>query len=356
MASSQASQQVPLDPPFISTESLFDEMIFSGEFEGWQVSGMDGIKNWNLYGAALGRIHSMEQSRRFLSVQAITNKPILIKEGTQAFFDGISTEVPFNGTYIGYKYLFHPRALFGSDGPRAGEEPIPFFLFKSAPSPLVIADLADPLSPEEERSRIAKDLASKGFLRMPTGEDRLRCLADLGNPKAQYKLATILVEAEEAFKTEAAINYMKSSADQGYPPAQCDFGVMNYQGWNMPKNMTVALRYVKKAADQGYWEAQGYYAMMLIEGNKPEALAEARLYLDKSVTSPRFETSEYIAYARMLYYGQGGPIDREKAIHYFAKAASESGDPDAQRTYKEMLHLYQAYEGKEQEAAPASDK
>jgi len=78
-------------------------------------------------------------------VQVLTAKPVRLTQDPDslAFFEGVPAgQVPRDGSWIGFKYVFHPNA--GANhrdlGDAAGE-PIAFYLLRPAPPDLTAADL-----------------------------------------------------------------------------------------------------------------------------------------------------------------------------------------------------------------------
>ncbi len=88
-----------------------------------------------------------------------------------------------------------------------------------------------------------------------------------GNPEAQYWLALLYNYGKGVKRDKAqALNWMRASADNGYPPGQLSFGLWTLIGYGKNPDIKTGIRYIKAAADQGDPDALYLLASMTNQG------------------------------------------------------------------------------------------
>jgi TPR repeat protein len=63
-----------------------------------------------------------------------------------------------------------------------------------------------------------------------------------------------------------AAKWLRKSADQGNPTAQCDLGICYFKGDGVQKDRDEAVKWLRKSADQG--NARAKKALASIEGKR----------------------------------------------------------------------------------------
>ncbi|XP_037396421.1 LRP2-binding protein isoform X2 [Pygocentrus nattereri] len=162
--------------------------------------------------------------------------------------------------------------------------------------------------------------------------------ADDGNPYASIEAQCSLgmfYSSPETQDLKKAIFWHSQACGNGSLDSQGALGVMYLYGYGVSKDLQAALYCLKEAAERGNVYAQGhlaayYYHLKLY--TKAAVLAERicqcedisaiskctgcfHEYINKGITTALFY------YARCLQLGRGVPQNREKAQHYYTKAA-----------------------------------
>lgn len=127
---------------------------------------------------------------------------------------------------------------------------------------------------------------------------------------------------------DAAINFIKPLAEQGYAAAQNGFGICYQCGQGVEKNKVEAVKWYRKAAEQGYAKAQCnlgicYYNGTGIEKNEIEAVKWYRKAAEQGCAEAQNSLGD------CYYYGRGVDVDYVEAVKWYRKAA-EQGDARAQ--------------------------
>jgi TPR repeat protein len=107
------------------------------------------------------------------------------------------------------------------------------------------------------------------------GLDALKKRPDAG-PEKLFRDA---VDAYERGDFAEAVKWLRKAADQDFPLAQFNLGVMYAQGWGVPQDYAVAANWYRKAADQDFPLAQFNLGVMYDEGRGvPQDYAVADWY------------------------------------------------------------------------------
>jgi predicted aspartyl protease len=96
------------------------------------------------------------------------------------------------------------------------------------------------------------------------------------------------VELEQSGRPDAAASWYQQAAEQGYPPAQCNLGVLYFRGYGVAKNDQLAADLISKSAQQG--EPKCMYTLGFIYahttgGTRTQNAVTARRWFDAVVAS-----------------------------------------------------------------------
>lgn len=121
---------------------------------------------------------------------------------------------------------------------------------------------------------------------------------------------------------DAAINFIKPLAEQGYAAAQNGFGICYQCGQGVEKNKVEAVKWYRKAAEQGYAKAQCnlgicYYNGTGIEKNEIEAVKWYRKAAEQGCAEAQNSLGD------CYYYGRGVDVDYVEAVKWYRKAAEQ---------------------------------
>lgn len=161
-------------------------------------------------------------------------------------------------------------------------------------------------------------------------------LADNGEPSSQYmvgkyhminKLGSISWHLISKRDTKIAFTWFEKSAKQGFSRAQYQLG-MFYESGTDPclRNIEKALSWYEKAADQGCNDAIFAIGRLYTNGideKKPD-MAKAFQYFQKAARAGHAEAQYRVGVS--LYYGKGIEIDKESAMLWLEKSASQRNE------------------------------
>ena len=119
-----------------------------------------------------------------------------------------------------------------------------------------------------------------------------RPLADQGFPGAQYNLGVMYQQGKGVPQdySEAA-KWFRLAADQGVPSAQANLGFLYKQGTGVPQDFSEALKWWRKAADQGEAVAELNLGLMYADGQGvPQDYVQAHMWLN--LAASQFPSSE----------------------------------------------------------------
>jgi TPR repeat protein len=101
-------------------------------------------------------------------------------------------------------------------------------------------------------------------------------LADMGDPRAQYRMAIMMQNGLGMVANELqAFKYMEAAAEADYDLAQHGLGFMYLEGECVEKNPAKAVEWFKQAAEKGLVGSQTTLAMLYEEGRGVEKDLEA---------------------------------------------------------------------------------
>jgi localization factor PodJL len=157
----------------------------------------------------------------------------------------------------------------------------------------------------------------------------LQKLAEAGNAKAQYELATdYSIGSALPRDLRLAAQWYEKAAAQGLPPAQYRLGTLYEKGLGVRRDVALATAWYLKAAQQGNVRAMHNLAVLTAEGGdtgKPDYAAAAQWFRQAAEYGVR--DSQYNV-AILLARGLGVPQNLTLSYVWFAVAAAQ-GDEDA---------------------------
>ena len=161
-----------------------------------------------------------------------------------------------------------------------------------------------------------------------------RRLADAGYVQAQVTMGLSYIDGT-AVETDpsAAAAWFQRAQQSGHPQAEFYLGLMYARGLGVTPDKKAALRLLQQAVDTGYDRALVALADLLSSEYRPcDALPIYQKASEKGFVAGT------IAHAAMLARGQCVAKDVERAKQML-KPIAESGDPEAQFTYANVLFL-----------------
>lgn len=154
--------------------------------------------------------------------------------------------------------------------------------------------------------------------------------AEQGDPRAQHSLAQCYRDGTGVPADKAkALEWFKKAAEQNHAGAQMALAVAYRDGDGVPADMTEGLRWMIRAHVHGYENAREEFWTPLL--NDMEA---AFKNLERAAESG--ETAAQKALGEIYRLGRGVPVDEEKAIAWYRRAA-DVGDAEAQA---ELASIY----------------
>lgn len=161
-------------------------------------------------------------------------------------------------------------------------------------------------------------------------------LAEEGESHSQYMVGKYLMSNHGGTiswhivskrNTKEAFKWFEKSAIQGNPSAQQQLGMFYESGTNpCIRNIEKALDWYQKSADQGNIEAIFALGRLYTNGidEKNPDIAKAFHYFLKAAESNHPEAQYRVGVA--LYYGKGIEIDKESAVLWLEKSASQRNE------------------------------
>ena len=153
-------------------------------------------------------------------------------------------------------------------------------------------------------------------------------LANEGDRVAQYIIGvmysndTVYSEAN----MEKSFEYISLSAQQGYPPAYIELGILYYDGEYVEKNRKTAVEWFQKAADAGhpsglYNIGVSYYYGDVYEQDYEKAFSYFSDAVNTGSNSGSDKAHLYLGYC--YWDGKGVEKDEEKALREWREAANK---------------------------------
>lgn len=109
-------------------------------------------------------------------------------------------------------------------------------------------------------------------------------LAETGNVDAQYNVAMNFLNGDEGYPKDydQAKRWLEMASEQGDASAQNALGIIYLRGLGDGKNLIKSEYYYRLAANKNHENAQLQLALILLNKNKVEDLAEAKNWLRKA--------------------------------------------------------------------------
>ena len=160
--------------------------------------------------------------------------------------------------------------------------------------------------------------------------------AKRGERLAQYNYAMMILRAETQGTPAEALVWLRKSADQGYPQAQFNLGLLYERGAMLPKSLPDATTWFRRAAEQDHVEAQiatgtQYF---LGRGARRDETEACRWY--ERAADGGDAGAQYLA-ASCYEHGYGEwPKDADRALAWYVQAA-RGGDVAAAAKAKALV-------------------
>ncbi|MFY9656062.1 MAG: tetratricopeptide repeat protein, partial [Methylocystis sp.] len=208
------------------------------------------------------------------------------------------------------------------------------FASDRAPDPAAVG-------PSENSWPLQLPKAPAGAASARTGD--VQALAEQGDAKAQYELATNLMSGHDpARNAKAAVRWLEKAANQGLALAQLRLGIIYGRGLGVDRNFVLARKWFQAAAENGNALAMHNLAVLLTEsrGHAPDH-ASADVWFRKAAELGIRDSQ----YNLGVDYMQGLGVERDLVQSYawFATAAAQ-GDVEALKKRKEVRALLDAEE------------
>jgi|GEM_PF-1335171 TPR repeat protein len=109
-------------------------------------------------------------------------------------------------------------------------------------------------------------------------------LAETGNVDAQYYIAMNFLNGDEGYPKDynQAKRWLEKASEQGDASAQNALGIIYLRGLGSDRNISKSEYYYRLAANKNHENAQLQLALILLNKNKVEDLAEAKNWLRKA--------------------------------------------------------------------------
>jgi len=185
-----------------------------------------------------------------------------------------------------------------------------------------------------------------GPLQLPTVSERaasvsaddIQVLAERGDAKAQYELATNLMNGRDAARnTKDAVRWLEKAGNQGLALAQLRLGIIYGKGFGVDRNFALARKWFQAAAENGNALAMHNLAVLFSEGHGHAPDHAAADVWFRKAAELGIRDSQYnlgIDYMR----GVGVEKDLVQSYAWFATAAAQ-GDAEALKKRKEVRAL-----------------
>lgn len=153
--------------------------------------------------------------------------------------------------------------------------------------------------------------------------------ADQGYPLGQEALGAIYLNGQGVAKDGAkAAELFQQAAKQGFPAAQAWLGFMYISGKGVPADQNKGLAWFRKAAKQGDLSAQAWLALIYTRDDLQdfkEAAKWARIAAKRGSVSAQGKLGD------LYLLGLGVPKDRNEAINWYRKAARQGHSDSKER-------------------------
>ncbi|AXI45099.1 sel1 repeat family protein [Sulfitobacter sp. SK012] len=135
------------------------------------------------------------------------------------------------------------------------------------------------------------------------------------------------LDAARSGDFETALQELRPLAEQGYPPAQYNIGVLYYDGNGVPQDFAEAEKWLRLAAEQGYVSAQYNLGLMYDKGDGvPQDIAEAVKWLRLAAEQGNAESQMHLG---LMYVWGDGVIQDNVYAHMWWDISASLGYEDA---------------------------
>jgi len=175
----------------------------------------------------------------------------------------------------------------------------------------------------------------------PTDMDAVRRKAETGNASAEYELGRSMLNPRPTdSEVASAMEWFRSSAEQGYPPAEYLYGGSFREGrWKNPKQLVY---WWTKAAEQGNVHAQLWLGLLYEQGRDDVKRDYVEAFKWLSMAAKQGQPDAQVALGQMYENGEGVPQDYGLAAYWYRQAADHTIDlGGAGQGANRLVQLYQ---------------
>jgi localization factor PodJL len=185
-----------------------------------------------------------------------------------------------------------------------------------------------PMSMTDAITGKAKQDDDMSLLPVAVGSEKLRLSASGGDPKAQFIVASRLLDGKTVTQDEAQAAYwFGKAAATGLPPAQYRLATMYERGLGVERNVKAALDWYERAGALGNVRSM-HNAAVIAANNEAGPPDYARAFKWFSLASAHGLKDSQFNLAVLLERGLGTKADPAEAAFWYAVAAQQN-DPDA---------------------------
>jgi TPR repeat protein len=194
--------------------------------------------------------------------------------------------------------------------------------YKEAPSTECDTYTADPFDPQRTADGVPYEKINAAQA-IPSCKSAVQQYPS--SKRLPYQLGRALLKNDQF---DAALTQIRTSAQQGYAPAQLVLGNMYENGQGVPKDQSQTAYWYRKAAEQGFAPAQHNVGTIYLNGNGlPKNETEAFAWFLRAANQGLARAQASVGF--MYGDGRGVPKDERTAVIWLRKGA-EQGDPNAQ--------------------------
>ena len=166
--------------------------------------------------------------------------------------------------------------------------------------------------------------------------DAARLRAEAGDPIGQFSLGAYLYYGSA--RTAEGIDWIRKAAQQGFPPAEHQLGMLHEFGFGVTHDERLALEWYRKAAEHGSAPAQRAVGEFYLKGRSVRAdAAEAARWFRRA--ADRDDLRAQIQLGQLYFDGNGVPRDYRAAYLWFAIAAGQTPLEDNRKGLLELRNI-----------------
>ncbi|MEO5970787.1 MAG: tetratricopeptide repeat protein [Bdellovibrionia bacterium] len=274
-----------LPPQQVTVSELFGEISIShDDFEGWKPTGLGlgQIAGWARSQHRQEKLIEIARADYEINLTRVNENPIVLNEENASFFENKDLDknntdldkrdikdLPYDGTWAGFKYIFYPHTVVDSDEISDDDQPISFYLMKkisSHPQDMNFSKGKESLHLGEDLYHSAIVERSKGNI--PAAIVWFEKAAAEGNSRANLLLSQFYLDGNGVEKDEEqGMKYLSLAAVEGNSEAQYQMALLNYFTFpSTEESLATAIEWLLKANAQGHLRARFYLAGLYADG------------------------------------------------------------------------------------------